>query len=90
MGEHFFAGVAQLVEQLIRNQQASGSSPLAGFAFSTLPFPEPVDSRGMNLRHSHSGSDFVGFPVRQTHHAWSLKGEVRHQPLLREGQFVAR
>jgi hypothetical protein len=34
VGEHFFAGVAQLVEQLIRNQQASGSSPLAGFAFS--------------------------------------------------------
>ena len=31
MGEHFFAGVAQLVEQLIRNQQVSGSSPLAGF-----------------------------------------------------------
>jgi hypothetical protein len=30
-GEHFFAGVAQLVEQLIRNQQVSGSSPLAGF-----------------------------------------------------------
>ena len=30
MGEHFFAGVAQLVEQLIRNQQVSGSSPLAG------------------------------------------------------------
>jgi hypothetical protein len=24
------AGVAQLVEQLIRNQQVSGSSPLAG------------------------------------------------------------
>ena len=24
----FFAGVAQLVEQLIRNQQVSGSSPL--------------------------------------------------------------
>jgi hypothetical protein len=32
-GEHFFAGVAQLVEQLIRNQQVSGSSPLAGFPF---------------------------------------------------------
>ena len=31
-GEHFFAGVAQLVEQLIRNQQVSGSSPLAGFS----------------------------------------------------------
>jgi hypothetical protein len=31
LGEHFFAGVAQLVEQLIRNQQVSGSSPLAGF-----------------------------------------------------------
>ena len=31
-GEHFFACVAQLVEQLIRNQQVSGSSPLAGFA----------------------------------------------------------
>ena len=30
-GEHFFADVAQLVEQLIRNQQVSGSSPLAGF-----------------------------------------------------------
>ena len=27
------AGVAQLVEQLIRNQQASGSSPLAGSTF---------------------------------------------------------
>jgi hypothetical protein len=25
-----FAGVAQLVEQLIRNQQVSGSNPLAG------------------------------------------------------------
>jgi hypothetical protein len=33
-GEHFFAGVAQLVEQLIRNQQVSGSSPLAGFHFT--------------------------------------------------------
>jgi hypothetical protein len=33
-GEHFFAGVAQLVEQLIRNQQVSGSSPLAGFTNS--------------------------------------------------------
>jgi hypothetical protein len=31
-GEHFFAGVAQLVEQLIRNQQVSGSSPLAGLS----------------------------------------------------------
>ena len=30
-GEHFFAGVAQLVEQLIRNQQVRGSSPRAGF-----------------------------------------------------------
>ena len=27
---HLQAGVAQLVEQLIRNQQVSGSSPLAG------------------------------------------------------------
>ena len=27
------AGVAQLVEQLIRNQQVSGSSPLAGSSF---------------------------------------------------------
>ena len=27
------AGVAQLVEQLIRNQQVSGSSPLAGSIF---------------------------------------------------------
>ena len=27
---HPKAGVAQLVEQLIRNQQVSGSSPLAG------------------------------------------------------------
>ena len=27
------AGVAQLVEQLIRNQQVSGSSPLAGSTF---------------------------------------------------------
>jgi hypothetical protein len=35
LGEHFFAGVAQLVEQLIRNQQVSGSSPLAGFKSTT-------------------------------------------------------
>ena len=35
-GEHFFADVAQLVEQLIRNQQVSGSSPLAG---SNLALP---------------------------------------------------
>ena len=39
-GEHFFAGVAQLVEQLIRNQQVSGSSPLAGFKFCNLQSPE--------------------------------------------------
>jgi hypothetical protein len=35
-GEHFFAGVAQLVEQLIRNQQVSGSSPLAGLQIKKL------------------------------------------------------
>ena len=35
-GEHFFAGVAQLVEQLIRNQQVSGSSPLAGLKAKKL------------------------------------------------------
>jgi hypothetical protein len=29
-GEHFFADVAQLVEQLIRNQQVTGSSPVVG------------------------------------------------------------
>ena len=33
LGEHFFANVAQLVEQLIRNQQVSGSTPLVGFSF---------------------------------------------------------
>jgi hypothetical protein len=41
-GEHFFAGVAQLVEQLIRNQQVSGSSPLAGLRFNKLA---PIKSR---------------------------------------------
>ena len=30
------AGIAQLVEQLIRNQQVSGSSPLAGSKLSIL------------------------------------------------------
>jgi hypothetical protein len=35
-GEHFFADVAQLVEQLIRNQQVSGSSPLVGFKTNNL------------------------------------------------------
>ena len=40
MGEHFFAGVAQLVEQLIRNQQASGSSPLAGFNYQQVTLSE--------------------------------------------------
>ena len=29
-----FAGVAQLVEQLIRNQQVIGSSPIAGSSFA--------------------------------------------------------
>ena len=38
-GEHFFAGVAQLVEQLIRNQQVSGSSPLAGSAENKILKP---------------------------------------------------
>jgi hypothetical protein len=38
-GEHFFAGVAQLVEQLIRNQQVSGSSPLAGLKINKLARP---------------------------------------------------
>ena len=32
--ERPYAGVAQLVEQLIRNQQVSGSSPLAGSSIS--------------------------------------------------------
>jgi hypothetical protein len=38
LGEHFFAGVAQLVEQLIRNQQVSGSSPLAGSLNSKIRY----------------------------------------------------
>ena len=39
-GRPALAGVAQLVEQLIRNQQVSGSSPLAGsnLAISNGPF----------------------------------------------------
>jgi hypothetical protein len=38
-----YAGVAQLVEQLICNQQVSGSSPLAGFIFtSRCPPPRPI------------------------------------------------
>ena len=39
------AGVAQLVEQLIRNQQVIGSSPIAGSSFLSrfrrLRYPEP-------------------------------------------------
>ena len=35
-GEHFFADVAQLVEQLIRNQQVTGSSPVVGFLICEL------------------------------------------------------
>ena len=46
-GEHFFAGVAQLVEQLIRNQQVSGSSPLAGFVIMRLALPHAVHPRGL-------------------------------------------
>ena len=41
LGEHFFANVAQLEEQLIRNQQVSGSNPLVGSQgrrFSFGPF----------------------------------------------------
>ena len=33
-GNYQKAGVAQLVEQLIRNQQVNGSSPFAGSTFS--------------------------------------------------------
>ncbi len=33
----FVASVAQLVEQLIRNEQVSGSSPLAGSIHKTKP-----------------------------------------------------
>ena len=36
-----YAGVAQLVEQLIRNQQVSGSSPLAG---STKNFAQWIET----------------------------------------------
>jgi hypothetical protein len=42
-GEHFFAGVAQLVEQLIRNQQVTGSSPVAGFNSIVLGFEDTTD-----------------------------------------------
>jgi hypothetical protein len=42
LGEHFFAGVAQLVEQLIRNQQVSGSSPLAGLKINNLARSMPA------------------------------------------------
>ena len=38
------AGVAQLVEQLIRNQQVLGSSPSAGSIFSTGVFRTPSSS----------------------------------------------
>jgi hypothetical protein len=42
------ADVAQLVEQLIRNQQVIGSSPIVGsirsFIFETFPFLVPAPS----------------------------------------------
>jgi hypothetical protein len=39
------AGVAQLVEQLIRNQQVAGSSPIAGSTFpSKLAVLIPIDA----------------------------------------------
>ena len=37
IGSSCLAGVAQLVEQLIRNQQVSGSNPLVGSTFPALP-----------------------------------------------------
>jgi hypothetical protein len=47
LGEHFFAGVAQLVEQLIRNQQVSGSSPLAGLNYQ---YVSPTFGRAFTFR----------------------------------------
>ena len=64
VGEHFFAGVAQLVEQLIRNQQASGSSPLAGFLFNNLTLSWPVYSGRLDFRNGNSGTRLVCFPIR--------------------------
>jgi hypothetical protein len=46
------AGVAQLVEQLIRNQQVLGSSPSAGSRFSNLRHPSsrPIRESTTNPR----------------------------------------
>ncbi len=40
MSGFLYAGVAQLVEQLIRNQQASGSSPLTSSTKSQVSLPD--------------------------------------------------
>ena len=37
-GDQIYAGIAQLVEQLIRNQQVAGSSPAAGSNWGNVGF----------------------------------------------------
>ena len=57
------ANVAQLVEQLIRNQQVSGSSPLVGFNHSDKLLGEK--SLGVTLGVAF-GVDFFGESARAT------------------------
>ena len=43
-----FAGIAQSVEQLIRNQQVAGSSPVTSSNFSVTEVTEFFDLRGIS------------------------------------------
>jgi hypothetical protein len=81
-GEHFFAGVAQLVEQLIRNQQVSGSSPLAGFPKQHLRYSNgfhemAVDDRPLRLDQQQKPTKTKGYATisrcdSDSHHeAWT-------------------
>jgi hypothetical protein len=73
-GEHFFAGVAQLVEQLIRNQQVSGSSPLAGFKTKYLRARETglFDLGADRVRNFGRNSPDVGYRKKRCLHGFNF------------------
>jgi hypothetical protein len=72
VGEHFFAGVAQLVEQLIRNQQVTSSSLVAGFSIRRVSVNHIGDNESMKTFNWRLWSDIFR-SMRQAIRALSAK-----------------
>ena len=100
-GPKVFAGIAQLVEQLICNQQVVGSNPTAGSLFKSLirrcfQFKEkqalaPIWHRGANLvltfqANFSSRACYNGFPKRAWVHADSPPGSLPRKNRPKDSQ----